>query len=85
MAQQEHRGGLWAQLLEMFGMTPTVQSGPSGARGVEQRERELPPLSPLCKSCHNSARWDESQNRWRCPHHPHASLIEQESPDQKEE
>ena len=74
MARKEKHGGLIAQFLEMFGMTPRVPSGPSGARVVDQLESSPPP--PRCQSCHNPAQWDQLREKWTCPHHPQANLIE---------
>jgi hypothetical protein len=63
--QTEQRMGLFAQFMEYF-------------FGVSWATKELPPdpLAPLCSACHNPAARKEEGAPWRCPHHPHAALVD---------
>ena len=70
------RGGLFAQFLELFGMTPTVQSGPTGVKKDTELAKIPSPPKPKCKACYNPATWIEDEGRWRCADHPHAEILE---------
>jgi hypothetical protein len=70
------RGGLFAQFLELFGMTPTVQSGPTGVKKDSIVAQSPSPPKPKCRACYNPATWYEDEERWRCPDHPNAEILE---------
>ena len=69
-------GGLISQLLEFFGMTPNVPSEYLSNGEAKDLEGSLQ-SKWLCKACHNPTEWIEAEQRWRCPHHPKASVFEE--------
>lgn len=71
------RGGLFAQLLEFFGMTPTVQSGPTGVKRDSEVRSDPSPPKPRCRACYNPATWIDSESRWSCQDHPQAEIMEE--------
>lgn len=64
-----------SQLLEFFGMTPTVPSEYLNSEGGNEGKTQAQPMW-LCKSCHNPTEWIEAEERWQCPSHPKASTFE---------
>ena len=67
-------GGMFSQFLEFFGMTPSV---PSEYLTRMDQDEESNQVIWRCKSCHNPAKWDAKEERWFCPHHPQADIVDQ--------
>ena len=71
-------GGFFAQLLEFFGMTPNVQSGPTGVKRLDESNARVAPRPAIyrCRACYNPASWSEEDERWRCHDHPQAEIMD---------
>ena len=66
-------GGMFSQFLEFFGMTPSV---PSEYLTRIEKNDEGQRIVWRCQACHNPTRWEEKEERWRCPSHPQAKVFE---------
>ena len=66
-------GGMFSQFLEFFGMTPNV---PSEYLTRHEQDEERDQIVWRCKSCHNPAKWNAKEERWFCPHHPQAEIVD---------
>ena len=73
--KEQKTGGLFSQFLELFfGMTPSVPSEYLTRQEVRSTEK---PVTWRCKACHNPAKWHAKEERWYCPNHPHADIVDQ--------
>ena len=71
----EHKvGGLFSQFLEFLGMTPSAPSEYLTRTEAYSKEKAV---IWRCRACHNPARWMAKEERWRCPNHPNADIVDQ--------
>jgi hypothetical protein len=66
--------GLFSQFLELFGITPSVPSDHL-SQGDNSNGSEVVNVW-RCRACHNPAKWIIKEERWRCPNHPQADVVD---------
>ena len=71
--QPQKSGGLFSQLLELFGITPSIPS-----EYLSQNDHTGSEVVNVwrCRACHNPAKWIIKEERWRCPNHPQADVVD---------
>lgn len=71
---EQKMGGLFSQFLEFFGMTPSLPSEYLTRNETDSVEKTV---VWRCRSCHNPAKWLAKEERWHCPNHPNADIVDQ--------